>query len=43
LRKWRAVVIRAADVDADAIRQSAAARKSSRPASGDPQQEVLSF
>lgn len=36
-------VIRASDLDADAIRQIAAARKSRRPASGDPQQEVLSF
>ena len=36
-------VIRASDLDADAIRQIAAARKSRRPAFGDPQQEVLSF
>jgi excisionase family DNA binding protein len=36
-------VIRAADVDTDAVRQIAAARKSRRPASGNPKQEVLSF
>jgi excisionase family DNA binding protein len=36
-------VIRAVDIDAPAIRQLAAARKSRRPASGDPRQETLSF
>jgi excisionase family DNA binding protein len=36
-------VIRAADIDTDAVRQIAARRKSRRPASGDPKQEVLSF
>lgn len=36
-------IIRAADIDTDAVRQLAAARKSRRPASGDPRQETLSF
>lgn len=36
-------VIRAVDLDAQAVRQLAAARKSRRPASDDPRQETLAF
>jgi len=36
-------VIRAMDLDAQAVRQLAAARKSRCPASGDPRQETLAF